>query len=168
MSECPTARNGVDNVRKLQRALYRTSKQDKAARCYSRYDKVWRTDLLWAAWRQVKANTGAPGGDGKASEEIIATRQEEAMIEKRHKALREQRSQFAPVRSVEMPTPKGGTRPLGIATGADRVGQPAMKRGIDPVFAADFHDCSSGDRPKRDAKQASLAMREDRYNRAWG
>src|SRR4029453_4470400 len=61
-----------------------------------------------------------------------------------------------------------GTRPLRIATGADRVGQTAMKRGIEPVFAADFHDCSSGDRPKRDAKQASLAMREDRYNRAWG
>jgi group II intron reverse transcriptase/maturase len=168
MSDCPTARNGVDNVRKLQRALYRKSKQDKAARFYSLYDKVWRTDILWEAWRQVKANKGAPGVDGKAIEEIIATRQEEAMIEKLHKALREKRYQFAPVRLVEIPKPKGGTRPLGIATVEDRVVQTAMKLVIEPVFEADFHDCSYGYRPKRDAKQASLAIREDLYNRAWG
>jgi hypothetical protein len=34
-SDCLTATNGVDNVRKLQRALYRTSKQDKQRRFYS-------------------------------------------------------------------------------------------------------------------------------------
>src|SRR5438445_9578158 len=28
MSECPRANNGADNVQKLQKALYRTSKQD--------------------------------------------------------------------------------------------------------------------------------------------
>ncbi len=44
MSDCLTATNGVDNVRKLQRALYRTSKQDKTKRFYSLYDKVWRVD----------------------------------------------------------------------------------------------------------------------------
>ena len=61
MSDCHTARNGVDKVRNLQRALYRKSKQEKAARFYSMYDKVWRQDVLWEAWRQVKANHGAPG-----------------------------------------------------------------------------------------------------------
>ena len=35
----------------------------------------------------------------------------------------EQRYQFAPVRVVEIPKPKGGTRPLGIATMKDRVVQ---------------------------------------------
>ena len=58
MSDCLTATNGADNVRKLQRALYRTSKQDKKKRFYSLYDKVWRADVLWEAWRQVKANKG--------------------------------------------------------------------------------------------------------------
>ena len=43
-----------------------------------------------------------------------------------------------------------------------------MKLVVEPIFEADFHDCSYGYRPKRDAKQASLAMREDLYNRAWG
>jgi group II intron reverse transcriptase/maturase len=90
------------------------------------------------------------------------------MITKLHKALREQRYQFAPVRVVEIPKPKGGTRPLGIATVEDRVVQTAMRLVVEPIFEADFHDCSYGYRPKRDAKQASMAIREDLYNRAWG
>lgn len=168
MSDCLTATNGVDKVRQLQRALYRKSKQDKDVRFYSLYDKVWRKDILWEAWRQVKANQGAPGVDGKAIDEIVEHKQEEAMIENLHHALREHRYQFAPVRLVEIPKPKGGTRPLGIATVEDRVVQTAMKVVLEPIFEADFHDCSYGYRPKRDAKQASLAIREDLYNRAWG
>jgi group II intron reverse transcriptase/maturase len=168
MSDCPTARNGVDPVRQLQRALYRTSKQDQDRRFYSLYDKVWRKDILWEAWRQVKTNHGAPGVDGKAIDEIVEQKQEEGMIEKLHHALRAHRYQFAPVRLVEIPKPKGGTRPLGIATVEDRVVQTAMKLVLEPIFEADFHDCSYGYRPQRDAKQASLAIRNDLYKRAWG
>jgi group II intron reverse transcriptase/maturase len=49
----------------------------------------------------------------------------------------------------------------------DRVVQTAMKLVLEPIFEADFHDCSYGYRPKRDAKQASMAIRNDLYNRAW-
>ena len=142
MSDCHTATNGADNVRQLQRALYRTSKQDKQKRFYSLYDKVWRADVLWEAWRQVKANKGAPGVDGMAIEWSINTGYEEEMITTLHKALREQRYQFAPVRVVEIPKPQGGTRPLGIATVEDRVVQTAMRLVVEPIFEADFHDCS--------------------------
>jgi group II intron reverse transcriptase/maturase len=124
--------------------------------------------VLWEAWRQVKANQGAPGVDGRASALIVNTGQEEEMIQKLQEALREQRYQFAPVRVVEIPKPKGGTRLLGIATVADRVVQTAMKLVLEPIFEADFHDCSYGYRPKRDAKQASMAIRDDLYHRAWG
>jgi RNA-directed DNA polymerase len=167
MSDCLTATNGVDNVRTLQRALYRTSKQETKKRLYSLYDKVWRADVLWEGWRQVKANKGAPGVDGMAIAWMINTGYEEEMIQTLHDALREQRYQCAPVRVVEMPKPKGGTRPLGIATMKDRVVQTAMKLVLEPIFEADFHDCSYGYRPKRDAKQASSAIRNDLYNRAW-
>jgi RNA-directed DNA polymerase len=168
MSDCLTATNGADNVRKLQRALYRTSKQDKQKRFYSLYDKVWKVDVLWEAWRQVKATKGAPGVDGLAIEAMVNTGQEEEMITKLPKALREHRYQCAPVRVVEIPKPKGGTRPLGIATVEDRVVQTAMRLIVEPIFEADFHDCSYGYRPKRDAKQASIAIRDDLYHRAWG
>ena len=116
MSDCHTARNGVDKVRNLQRALYRKSKQEKEARFYSVYDKVWRIDVLWEAWRQVKANHGAPGIDGNTIEEIVESGQEEALIQKLQAALQAHHYQFAPVRVVEIPKPKGGTLPLGIAT----------------------------------------------------
>ena len=167
-SDCHTARNGVDKVRNLQRALYRKSKQEKEARFHSLYDKVWRTDVLWEAWRQVKANHGAPGIEGKTIDEMVESGQEEGMIQKLQAALQAHRYQFAPVRVVEIPKPKGGTRPLGIATVEDRVVQTAMKLVLEPIFEADFHDCSYGYRPKRDARQATLAIREDLYQHAWG
>ena len=88
------------------------------------------------------------------------------MIEKVQEALREKRYRFAPVRQVDIPKPQGGTRPLGIATVADRVVQTAMKLVLEPIFEADFHDCSYGYRPKRNAKQASLAIQDDLYKQA--
>ncbi len=72
------------------------------------------------------------------------------------------------MRQVNIPKPQGGTRPLGISTVADRVVQTAMKLVLEPIFEADFHNCSYGYRPKRNAKQASLAIKADLYNRAWG
>lgn len=167
MFDCQQARNETLKVQQLQRALYRKSKQGKEVRFYSLYDKVYRRDVLWEAWRQVKANKGAPGIDGKAIEEII-TQGEEKVINKLQKQLREYNYQFSPVRLVEIPKPKGGTRPLGIATVEDRIVQTAMKIVIEPIFEADFHDCSFGYRPKRNARQASVAIREDLYQKAWG
>ena len=168
MSDGLTARNGADNVRKLQRALYRASKQDKERRLYSLYDKVWKADILGDAWRRVKANKGAPGGDGKAIEAMVETGQEAAMIQKLQEALRAKHDQCAPVRVVEIPKPNGGTRPLGMATVEDRVVQTAMKLALGPIFEADVHDGSYGYRPQRNARQASLAMQDDLDQRAWG
>ena len=162
------ARNKANTVRQLQRALYRKAKQEKEVKFYSLYDKVWREDVLWEAWQQVKANRGAPGVDEKSIEAIVSSGKEGEMISQLQKQLRAKAYRFRPVRRVDIPKPKGGTRPLGIATVEDRVVQTAMKLILEPIFEADFHDCSYGYRPKRSAKQASLALREDLYQRAWG
>jgi group II intron reverse transcriptase/maturase len=90
------------------------------------------------------------------------------MIQKLQAALQAHRYQFAPVRVVEIPKPKGGTRPLGIATVEDRVVQTAIKLVLEPIFEAAFHACSYGYRPKRDARQATLMIREDLDKHAWG
>lgn len=168
MSDCQKAKNRTLKVRRLQQSLYRKSKQEEEVRFYSLYDKVYREDVLWEAWRQVKANKGAPGIDGKTIKEVIAKGEEE-MIMKLQKQLQERTYKFSPVRLVEIPKANGGgTRPLGIATVEDRVVQTAMKIIIEPIFEAGFHDCSYGYRPKRSAKQASLAIRKDLYQWAWG
>jgi RNA-directed DNA polymerase len=161
------ARNETEQVRQLQRTLYRTAKQSTAVKFYSLYDKVWRTDVLQEAWRQVKANQGAPGVDGESIEGIVSRGEEGLMLGQLQKQLREKTYRFQPVRRVDIPKPKGGTRPLGIATVEDRVVQTAMKLVLEPIFEADFHDCSYGYRPQRDAKEASRAIRNDLYQGAW-
>lgn len=169
MSDCLKASNRTRKVQQLQRTLYLKSKQEKEIRFYSLYDKICREDVLWEAWRQVKLNRGAPGIDGVAIKEILAKEgREQEIIDCIQEQLREKCYQFMPVRRVDIPKPKGGTRPLGIATIADRIVQTAMKIVLEPIFEADFHKCSYGYRPKRSAKQASLAIKDDLYDRVWG
>jgi len=162
------AHNTTATVRQLQRTLYAKAKQAKEAKFYALYDKVWRTDVLREAWQQVTANHGAPGVDGQSIEAIVAGGQEQEMIRRLQEQLRTKTSRFPPVRRVDIPKPTGGTRPLGIATVADRGVQTAMQLVLEPLFAADFPPCSYGSRPKRDAKMASLAIKEDLYDHAWG
>jgi RNA-directed DNA polymerase len=138
------ARNKTNTVRQRQRTLYYKAKQDKEVKFYSLYDKVYREDVLWEAWRQVKANQGAPGGEGETIEAIVSSGQEREMIGWLQESLRKKTYRFQPVRRVDIPKPKGGTRPLGIATVEDRVVQTAMKLILEPIFEADFHDCSYG------------------------
>ena len=162
------ARNGTEQVRQLQRTLYRTAKQSKAVKFYSLYDKVWRIDVLWEAWKQVKANQGAPGVDGETIEGIVSRGEEGWMLSRLQDQLRAKTYRFEPVRRVDIRKRSGvGTRPLGIATIEDRVVQTAMKLVLEPIFEADFHDCSYGYRPRRSAKMASKAIRNDLYRGAW-
>ena len=158
----------MNKVRQLQRTLYCKAKQAKEVKFYSLYDKLWREDVLWEAWRQVKANKGAPGVDGTSIEAIVSSEREGEMIGRLGEQLHAKTYRFQPVRRVDIPKPKGGTRPLGIATVEDRVVQTAMKLILEPIFEADFHKCSYGYRPKRGAKMASLVIREDLYRQAWG
>ena len=53
----------------------------------------------------------------------------------------------------------GKLRPLGIPVIADRVVQMAVKLIIEPIFEADFNDCSYGYRPGRSAQDAIRAIK---------
>ena len=54
----------------------------------------------------------------------------------------------SPVKASYDTKPDGSERPLGIPTVKDRIVQMATKIAIEPVFEADFRDCSYGFRPK--------------------
>ena len=56
--------HGLDTVRALQWVLYRSAKSDPARRFHALYGHLARSDVLWRAWGDVRANRGAPGVDG--------------------------------------------------------------------------------------------------------
>ena len=120
--------------------------------------KVHRADVLGRAWSEVAANGGAPGVDGVS----IAQVQEQG-VEDLLDALRVELETGCyrplPVRRVTIPKASGGTRNLGVPAVRDRVVQAAAKLVCEPIFEADFLDCSYGFRPKRSAQQALEAIR---------
>ena len=141
-------------LRKLQRALYVTAKQDPARRFHVLYDKVWREDILAHAFALSRENGGAPGVDGVTFAQIetygVARWLGELREEVRTGCYTPQ-----PVRRVMIPKSGGvGQRPLGIPTIRDRVVQTAAKLVIEPIFEADFDEAAYGYRPRRSAHEA--------------
>ena len=61
-----------ESVRKLQMALHAKAKESPNLRFYSLSDKVWRADVLQAAWQAVRRNGGAAGVDGETVQRIEA------------------------------------------------------------------------------------------------
>ena len=50
------------SVQRLQTALHAKAKESPGFRFYSLCDKVWRADVLAAAWQEVGRNGGAAAG----------------------------------------------------------------------------------------------------------
>jgi group II intron reverse transcriptase/maturase len=151
---------GVDRVRALQRVLYRCAKQDRDRRFHALFDKVARSDVLWRAWGEVRANRGAAGVDGVSIDDVVRLGVGDFLDELAAR-LRAGRYRPRPLRRVHIPKPgrPGQTRPLGIPTVADRVVMAAAKIVLEPVFEADFLPVSYGFRPKLSAHHALESVR---------
>lgn len=147
-----------EKIRTLQRKLYTKAKQEPGYRFYALYDKICRTDILDHAYRLVRSNRGAPGIDGITFEAIEAGEGQESFVRKLQEQMESKTYQADAVRRVWIPKPDGGKRPLGIPTIRDRVVQMAAKIVLEPIFEADFCECSYGFRPKRSAHDAVEAV----------
>lgn len=142
------------SIRTLQRKLYSKAKQEPAFRFYALYDKVYRADILAHAYRLVRANKGGAGVDGVSFSAIESAEGQTAFIAELQEALKSKSYRPEPVKRVKIPKADGSKRALGIPTIRYRVVQMAAKLVIEPIFEADFCDCSYGFRPKKSAHDA--------------
>lgn len=143
----------IDKSRELQRKLYLAAKSSRKRRFHALYDRIYRPDILWRAWCEVKANGGAKGIDGITFENIEKDGVD-VFLNQIAKELREKSYHPKPVVRVMIPKPDGGERPLGIPSIKDRVVQQACRIVIEPVFEANFQPNSYGFRPRKSATEA--------------
>ncbi len=122
--------------------------------------------IVWDAYKKVKANRGAAGVDGQSLAEF-----EKDLKGNLYKLWNRMSSGSylpPPVRLVEIPKGNTGkTRPLGIPTVSDRIAQMVVKLMLEPHVEPHFHPDSYGYRPGKSALDAVGMTRQRCWRRNW-
>jgi RNA-directed DNA polymerase len=121
--------------------------------------------MVWEAYKRVKANRGAAGTDQQSLEDF-----EKDLKSNLYKIWNRMASGSyfpPPVRLVEIPKGQGGLRPLGIPTVADRIAQTVAKMYLEPLLEPHFHPDSYGYRPGKSALDAVGAARQRCWRHDW-
>ena len=158
----------ADSVRALQHALYRAAKADPGRRFHALRDKVYRRDVLWRAWVNVRRNNGAAGID-RTTLAMVEEYGVPRLLDELATDLRDGGYRPLAARRVFIPKPGSSERrPLSIPTVRDRIVQAAAKIVLEPIFEADMLDCSFGFRPKRSAHDALQVLIDESWRgRRW-
>jgi RNA-directed DNA polymerase len=141
----------MNNASEEMKHLHKLAKRDPS----KRFEHLWElaTDPAWLmqAWEEIRSNKGSmtAGIDTTIAVDIDPER-----IQALSKRLKTGQYRPKPVRRVYIPKANGKTRPLGIPTLEDRVVQQALRMLMEPIFEADFYDCSHGFRRNRSTHTA--------------
>ena len=142
--------------------LARKAAAEPKFRFYRLFWWITHEQTLRCAWERVRANGGAPGVDGVTFQMIERSEGGvDGFLAELQNELRENAYRASPLRRKYIEKANGKMRPLGIPTVKDRVVQCAVKIIIEPIFEADFHDCSFGFRPNRSAQDAVARIAEN-------
>ncbi len=155
-------------VGKLRETLHAKAKGSPSYRFYALYDKVYRDDVLWHAYRICQFNGGAPGVDGQTFDDIEHYGRM-TWLRELAEELKTKRYRPEAVRRVKIPKPgqKGRYRPLGIPTIKDRVVMTAALLILEPIFEADLQPEQYAYRPKRSALDAVRHVHSLLKSRHW-
>lgn len=135
----------------LRWKLGQKAKRERKFRFYALYDRIYRWDVLQTAYRNSRSNGGKAGVDGVSFEQIESSEEGvDGFLKRLQDSLKEKTYRPKPLLRNYIRKENGKLRPLGIPCIADRVAQGAVTLVIEPIFEADFLDCSHGFRPCRD------------------
>jgi group II intron reverse transcriptase/maturase len=140
-----TAMNMRKRVESLQHRLSCAAKQSLDRKFGALYDKFYREDVLWEAWRRVRSNHGAPGVDRQDFEYIENEIGVAEFLADLGKELHD--CTYRPKPVLRCWIEKEGTtakRPLGIPIIRDRVAQMCAKLVLEPIFETNFMKNSHG------------------------
>jgi RNA-directed DNA polymerase len=121
--------------------------------------------VVWEAYRRVKANQGAAGVDGQTIKDFEAD-----LKDNLYKVWNRMSSGSyfpPPVRTVEIAKSDGRLRRLGIPTVADRVAQMVVKMHLEPDVEPNFHPDSYGYIRGRSALEAVGVVRKRCWKYNW-
>ena len=141
----------MDEITRIQQAFARKATAQPTYRFRDSYSLVWKPTFLNAALNRVLANKGSrsAGIDGITTTHFKDPDYRATFIQTLSTELKQQTFQPSPGRRVHIPKDNGKQRPLGILTIKDRTVQMVLKMLLEPIYEADFLDCSHGFRPGR-------------------
>lgn len=132
-----------------------------------RDSKAWpiTKQMVWQAFKEVKANKGVAGVDEESIQEFEANLQDNLYVLWNRMSSG---SYFPPaVKQVNIPKADGKMRTLGIPTVRDRVAQTVVKNHLEPQLDPLFHESSYGYRPNRGAHEALQKAKERCWENPW-
>ena len=106
---------------------------------------------LRRAYERIRKDA-AVGVDGMTKEQYGQAL--EARLADLHERLKAKRYRHQPIRRVHIPKDHGKTRPIGISTIEDKIVQDSIRELLQAIYEQDFHECSFGFRPGRQAHDA--------------
>ena len=145
---------GLENVcTKLQRIAEQAKHHRE--RVFTSLGHQIDLEFLREAYRRTR-KSGAVGIDGVTATQYAM--ELDANLAKLREALMSGSYRAPAVRRVEIPKGKDSVRPIGIPSFEDKVLQRAVVMMLEPIYEADFLDCSHGFRPGRSPYTALDAL----------